>query len=251
MRRIRLFSNQKPLELGQIINFVSNDFNYLIKVMRQKIADEFLVFNGQNGEFLAKTITINKRDCLAKIVSKTKDQYFPPKITLAFALIKGLHIDFIGQKATELGVTNFQPIITDNTIVSKINSDRFQSNIKEAAEQCERLDLPELAPISKLDNFLKNLTTKQILIWCDESGNGCQAKKILQEINYQPKDQEIIILTGPEGGFSKNELKKLASLENSYPINLGPRILRADTACIVATTLVQELIGDFNLKCRF
>ncbi len=251
MRRIRLFNSQYPMKSGQIISFVGNDFNYLTRVMRQKVADEFLLFNGQDGEFLVKIITINKRDCLTEVIEKTKDQYLPPKITLAFSLIKALHIDFIGQKATELGVTSFQPIITDNTIVNKINFDRFQSNLKEAAEQCERLDLPSIGQTSKLDNFLKNLTPKQILIWCDESGNGQQAKQVLQKINYPSDDQEIIILTGPEGGFSKNELQKLANLKNSYAINLGPRILRADTACIAAITLVQELIGDFNLKCRF
>jgi 16S rRNA (uracil1498-N3)-methyltransferase len=182
---------------------------------------------------------------LIEIISQTKPQYFPPKITLAFAPVKNVRIDFIAAKATELGITRFQPIITQHTIVDKINLERFAANIKEAAEQCERLDLPEVFEPIKLNNFLKNLKENQTLVLCDESGSGQKAGDVLTKLS---NSSEIIVITGPEGGFSEQELSSFDTIKNLYKISLGPRILRADTAIVCAITLVQEFAGDFNLK---
>lgn len=243
MKHLRLYTEIPHIKPNQTLEINDNNFNYLINVMRKRINDELLIFNGIKGEWLAKITQINKKGCRLQIINQTKPQYFPPPITLAFAPVKNVRIDFIATKATELGITKFQPIITAHTIVDKVKIERFRANIKEAAEQCERLDLPEILDPIKLNFFLKNLKKNQILILCDESGQGKKASITLPMINIT--DQEIIIFTGPEGGFSKTEFEQFNHLNNLHKITLGPRILRADTAIISAITLVQEFLGDF------
>jgi 16S rRNA (uracil1498-N3)-methyltransferase len=246
MKQIRLYLNIAKIQTNIITNIKDNDFCYLIKVMRKKLDDKILVFNGIDGLWLAKLTKIEKKYCQITIILQIIEQYYPKPITLAFAPIKNARIDFVAAKATELGTTKFQPIITNNTIVNKINLERFSANIKEAAEQCERLDLPQILEPTKLTNLLKNLTKNQLLILCDESGAGKKASDILPKINSA--NQEIIIITGPEGGFTTTEFAQFNELTNIHKISLGPRILRADTAIISALTLVQEFLGDFNLK---
>ncbi|MES2677015.1 MAG: 16S rRNA (uracil(1498)-N(3))-methyltransferase [Pseudomonadota bacterium] len=250
MKHIRLFIKSAPIKPNCRIEINDNDFNYLINVMRKKIGDELLVFNGADGEWLVKIIQINKKNCVLQIGDQTKTQYFPPQITLAFAPVKNARIDFIAAKATELGIVKFQPILTQHTIVDKINQERFQANIKEAAEQCERLDLPKIFAPIKLGSFLKTLKENQILILADESGSGKKASEVLSKIKFS-SEKEIIILIGPEGGFSKTEFENFDQINNLHKITLGSRILRADTAMICAITLVQEFLGDFDLKPNF
>ena len=252
--KIRLFLDIK-LDLScdilnQKLQINNNDFDYLIKVMRQKIGDEIMIFNGFDGDFIAKIIDIQKKSLTLEIIEKIAELRKSPNITLAFAPVKNVRIDFVASKASELGVRNFQPIITHRTIVDKINEERFKANIKEACEQCGRNDFPQIFAIKKLDNLLKENLDNKILILCDESGNGKKASEIFSKI-LPKNDQEIIIFIGPEGGFSKEELTKFYSLKNCFLLNLGPRILRADTAIICALTLVQEFLGDFNLKANF
>lgn len=241
MKPIRLFLNQENLSQNQIIELENNDFNYLVKVMRRKVGDVILVFNGKNGEFLAKIIQINKKNCQIQLISQEKSQEKSSSITLAFAPVKNVRVDFIAQKATEMGVNKFQPIITKHSVVDKINENRFLANAKEAAEQCERLDIPTLDKITKLNSYLKNLDENQILILCDESGRALKASAVLSKIKMQ-KDQEIIIFIGPEGGFSKEEFENFYQIKNLYKISLGKRILRSDTAIISALALTGEFL---------
>lgn len=250
MSKIRLLIVERNLNLGTKIKISEGDFEYLTKVMRQKVGDEILVFNGVDGEFVAEIVQIEKRFLDAEIKEKISDLKKVPNITLAFAPVKNVRIDFIAAKATELGVARFQPILTQHTIVDKINSERFKANVKEACEQCERNDFPEVLEIKKLDKFLSdNGIAEKILILCDESGEGAKASELFPQIGKSEK--EIVILIGPEGGFSKEEFARMATLKNKYSLNLGPRILRADTAIISALTLVQEFLGDFDLKPKF
>lgn len=250
MAKIRLFIAEKNLEIGTKIKISDADFDYLVKVMRQKISDKIFLFNGINGEFEAEIVQIEKKFLFAEITKKISELKKVPNITLAFALIKNVRIDFIAAKATELGVARFQPILTQHTIVDKINLERFSANVKEACEQCERNDFPEIFDVKKLDKFLSEKDTEEkIFILCDESGEGAKASEILPKISSSTK--EIVILIGPEGGFSAAEFAKMRQLKNLYSISLGPRILRADTAIISAITLVQEFCGDFNFKPRF
>ena len=250
MAKIRLFIEEKNLSVGAKIKISDADFEYLTKVMRQKIGDKIFLFNGLDGEFEAKIEQIEKKFLSAEIESKISDLKKVPNITLAFAPIKNVRIDFVAAKATELGVSSFQPILTQHTIVDKINLDRFKANVKEACEQCERNDFPQVFDVKKLGSFLNDKDSVQkIFILFDESGEGVKASEVLSKIN--PQEKEIVILIGPEGGFSASEFSKMRELKNIYPISLGPRILRADTAMISALTLVQEFLGDFDLKPKF
>lgn len=251
MRKTRLFINQSKITINQKIEIRDNDFEYLTKVLRKKITDEIFIFNGIDGEFKSVISAIEKKFLTLEIIEKISELQKAPNMTLAFSLIKNVKIDVIATKATELGVSNFQPIITKRTIVDKVNIERFKANIKEACEQCERNDFPEVFEVEKLNKFLSNSKiSEKILILCDESGNGLQAKEVLTKIKLF-ENQEIVILIGPEGGFAEEEFAKMKELKNLYSISLGPRILRADTAMISALTLVQEFLGDFGLRPRF
>ncbi len=241
MKKIRLFISEKNLGLGTRIKLRDNDFDYLTKVMRQKIGDRFFIFNGLDGEFVAQITEIEKKSLSVEVGEKISDLKKVPNVTLAFALIKNVRIDFVAEKATELGVARFQPILTQRTIVDKINLERFSANVKEACEQCERNDFPEIFPLKKLEKFLcEDEIEKKILILCDESGQGAKASEVLPAL--RDREKEIVVLIGPEGGFSESEFSKMRQLKNLFAISLGPRILRADTAMISALTLVQEFL---------
>ncbi len=244
MKKIRLFVEENKIEIGSKIKIADSDFEYLTKVMRQKIGGEIFLFNGLDGEFKASITQIERKFLVAEILQKTSDLKKIANITLAFAPVKNVRIDFVAAKATELGIARFQPILTQHTIVDKINIERFKANIKEACEQCERNDFPQVLEIKKLDKFLtENQNSQKIFILCDESGQAKKASEVLSKI--QKSNLEIVILVGPEGGFSANEFAKMRSLKNLFAISLGPRILRADTAIVSAITLVQEFLGDF------
>jgi 16S rRNA (uracil1498-N3)-methyltransferase len=247
MSKIRIFSKEKDFGLNRQITIADEDFDYLFKVMRSKVDDQIYLFNDVDGEWLAKIILVSKKSCLVEIIAKQRDYYRCPNISLAFAPVKNVRIDFIASKATELGVRKFIPIITKHSVVDKINYQRFEANIKEAARQCQRVDIAEILPIRKLHNFLVSEEIKdKILILCDESGFGSKASEILTKVKSVIRDnQEIILLIGPEGGFSEEEFVMMRGLSNLYSLSLGPRILRADTACISGLTLVQEFLGDF------
>ena len=151
MGQIRLFLDEKDLHIGATIKITNGDFDYLTKVMRQKVNDEFQVFNGIDGQVTSKILEVTKKFLIAEIVQKTATLTKVPNITLAFAPVKNVRVDFIAAKATELGVASFQPILTRRSVVDKINQQRFRSNVKEACEQCERNDFPEINDLLKLN----------------------------------------------------------------------------------------------------
>lgn len=248
MRQIRLFLDEKDLNIGATIKITNGDFDYLTKVMRQKVNDEFQSFNGIDGEVTTKILEVTKKFLIAEIVKKTSELTQVPNVTLAFAPVKNVRVDFIAAKATELGLASFQPIITRRSVVDKINQQRFRSNVKEACEQCERNDFPKMNDLLKLDKFLQAPESdNKIFILCDESGQGEKASIILPKIKSENPNssKEFVILIGPEGGFAPEEFEKMRAMENLHSLSLGPRILRTDTAIISALTLVQEFLGDF------
>jgi len=245
MRKIRLFLEEPSLLSGQQVKISNNNFDYLTKVMRQKSGDRFFVFNGVDGEFCAEIIAVEKKFLSAQIKEKISELKKVPNITLAFAMVKNVGLDFITTKAVELGAARLQPIITNRTIVDKINYERCKIYIKEAVEQCERNDFAEICEIKKLNKFLMDAQKEEkILILCDESGQASKASEVLKNISADKK--EIVILIGPEGGFTPEEFTKMRALKNLYSISLGPRILRAETAMVSALSLVQEFLGDWN-----
>ncbi len=250
MRKTRLFIAANPLNIGVQVRIDEGDFDYLAKVMRKKIGDEVCVFNGVDGEWLSEIVALEKKFLTLEIKKKIGEQRAPSLVTLAFAPVKNVRIDFVAAKATEMGVGKFLPIITHHSVVDKINEERFKANIKEACEQCERNDMPQLLPTKKLEKFLQEeKNSNKILILCDESYQGEKASitlpKILQnrpQQGLQGSQTEIIVLIGPEGGFSKEEFATMHAMKNLHSITLGKQILRADTAIIAALALVQEFI---------
>jgi len=257
MRKTRLFIAANPLNTSLLAKIDGGDFDYLVKVMRKKVGDEIYIFNGLNGEWRAEIAAIEKRNLTIIIKEKVAEQMALSHITLAFAPVKNVRIDFVAAKATEMGVSKFAPIITQHSVVDKINEERFAANIKEACEQCERNDMPQILPIKKLEKFLHevgklesgnnealpiNNDEEKILILCDESRQAQKASVILPQIFANKKPgQEIIILIGPEGGFSKEEFAMMRKIKNLYSISLGARILRSDTAIIASLAIVNEL----------
>ncbi len=246
MSKIRIFVNEAEISLGGQLKISNSDFEYLTKVMRQKVGNQIFVFNGNNGEFTCEIIQIEKKFLLLEVKNKISELQKTANITLAFALVKNVRIDFIATKATELGVRSFQPILTQRTIIDKINLERFRANVKEACEQCQRNDFPQIFVAQKLEKFLSTKeSAEKIFILCDESKEPSKAGEVLTKItkNFLKSGQEIVILVGPEGGFCEAEFARMHALKNLHSISLGPRILRADTAIISALTLVQEFCG--------
>ncbi len=234
--KIRLYINN-TIKINSLIILNKFQSNYLIKVLRLKINQEIYIFDNKTGEYLADIKEIDK---LSKIFVKKQIKNFKisSNISLAFAPVKNVKAEYLVTKATELGVHKIYPIITDFTIVRKVNLERLQANIIEASEQCERIDLASIYEISTLKNFLKKITN-EILIFADEAREGFNAENSFKNIK---NNAEVIIIIGPEGGFNAAERKLINSHPNSINLTLGARILRADTAIISALALANNYL---------
>lgn len=227
----RLFISNAIQDEMIIINQAA-DINYLVKVMRKKIGDEIFIFNPQNGEFLAQIINITKKEIVLKIIKQTRTPVVERTIRLIFAPIKHPRIHFLIEKATELGVTHLIPIRTKHSVVDKMNMDKWNIYVKEAAEQCERLSFPEISPLVDLDKFLNNWDQTQEIIFCNEKEQNFHISKL--EINSA---NAINILIGPEGGFSLEEISLLSSKKFIKSVSLGKNTLRAETAALAALAI--------------
>lgn len=244
-KNIRLFINY-PLEQGVISELTSKQAHYLKNVMRQKLSDLLYVFNGNDGEFEAEIKSLDKNSSYIEIKELTREMRGEPDISLIFAPIKHGKIDFLVQKATELGVSELIPVFTERTVIKRINEERMASNAIEAAEQCERLTIPKIHSISKLEKVLGHWNKERKILVCDETGNGKSIKEVLSENS----DIKAVII-GPEGGFTRAELDMMYKLPYVIPAGMGPRIMRADTAAIAALTCWQEHLGDWNIPPSF
>lgn len=237
--KARLFIKES-ISKGKQIVLKDKDYNYLINVMRSKIGDSISLINGKDGEFLGKIVAIEKRACIVHADEQIKKFTKLPDLYLAFAPIK--RIEMIAEKGTELGVTEFLPIITQRTIVKKVNTNKFQARIKEAVEQCERLDMPAIREITKLPKFINTLQKDDILILCEErsDSNKSKASEILEKLKQKGIKGKVYALIGPEGGFNPAELDIIKKFSGTHSISLGNRILRTETAVIAILTLIQE-----------
>lgn len=227
------------------IDLDKSQSNYLINVMRFKENDKIRIFNGLKGEFLAKIIEANSKRSVLQIEEKIRNQINCSEIWLVFSPLKNHRTDFIIEKATELGISKFIPVIFDRSIVKDINIDKARSNIIQAAEQSERLNLPEITQIINLDNFISSLVPGQKLIYMYEQ----EQQNSLLSLKNSKISSPIIIVIGPEGGLTIREIRILSEVGEG--VHLGPRILRADTAALVSITLVQSFLGDLNNTPRF
>lgn len=220
--------------------------HYLANVMRQKVGDRVALFNGTDGEWPAEIYSLQKRSVSLRVLEKTREQVPEPDLTLAFAPIKKARLDFMAQKATELGVAHLQPIYTRRTIVDRVKTERLHANAIEAAEQCERLNVPKIHEAIKLEKFLSSLSKNTMIMFCDEDKSGRPAHEVLCDMPDSRKTRPWVILIGPEGGFDDDERETIKSRSNTVVVSLGPRVLRADTAAMAAISVWQSAIGDWT-----
>jgi len=233
----RLFVEQ-PLELGATLNIAGNSAHYLLAVMRLKEGAPVKLFDNISGEYLATVARISKRDLDLTVESKLRARETTPDLWIAQALVKKDRFDWIAEKACELGVARFVPVLTARCIVDKVKDDRLRAHMIEAAEQCERTALPYISPLTKLEALLKDWPAERTLYFCDERGGA----PFLEAISPEP----AAILIGPEGGFTDGENASIRAHPNARPVSLGPRILRADTASISAISIWMAKYGDWS-----
>ena len=219
-----------PLDHGQA--------HYLLHVLRAKQGEHVRLFNGRDGEWAAELESVTKRGVIVRALAQTAPQMPVPDLWLVFAPVKKTPADYLAQKATELGVAKLQPVFTRRTIVTRINEERLLANAVEAAEQSDRVCVPDIAAPLTLEKLLSSWPRERKLYFCDEGGD---AKPLAQAAAPAP----AAILTGPEGGFDPAERALLRGLEFVIPVTLGPRILRADTAALAALAVWQSVAGDW------
>lgn len=233
----RLYTNQ-TLELNATLSLDGNQAHYLKNVLRQTPENEIRIFNGRDGEFLYKIKGLAKNSCLILPIKQIKQQpQTYSKIELLFAPLKKDRMDFVIEKSVELGVTDFHPILTNRTEVRKINEDRINAQIQEAAEQCERLILPKLHPLKPFKEKATRWSEPghNPLLWCYERAKGSPHLSTFKNENWA-------FLVGPVGGFDESEIEFLSRQSYIQPISLGPDVLRAETASILCLTHAKLVI---------
>ncbi len=223
------------------ITLEASQSHYLLHVLRYTPGAELLVFNGRDGEWLARMQEARKKAAALEIVEQTRPQTPRPDLLYCFAPIKVGRLDYLVQKAVEMGAGILQPVITQHTQMPRINLDRLQANVVEAAEQCGIIALPDMREPIRFDRLLENWEPTRQLIFCDEGAQSNNPLPVLKDMKKAP----LALLVGPEGGFSDDERRQLHALPYVTPIPLGPRILRADTAAVAAMAVIQAACGDW------
>ena len=245
--RARLFVDT-PLAAGTEVVPGPEQAHYLLNVLRLKSGDAVALFNGRDGEWSARITDTTKKACRLTVERQTRPQRHGPDLWFLFAPIKRARFDFVVEKATELGARRIQPVFTRRTAVARVNLERLGAHAIEAAEQCGRLDVPEVADARPLDAVLDAWPGGRRLMLCDESGTAPPATRALAEARADSPGGigPWAVLIGPEGGFAPEELIRLKRLSGVLPVSLGPRILRAETAGIAALALWQAILGDWD-----
>ena len=234
----RLFV-ETPLAAGLRVSLDGAPANYLLAVMRLRDGDPVKLFDGASGEWLALARDIRKRDLVLEVTDQLRPLEPVPDLWLCAAPIKKGRIDWVAEKACELGVARLIPVLTRRTVVDRLNLDRLRTHMIEAAEQCGRTALPELAEPVKLAAMLKGWPADRTLFFADETG-GAPA---VEAMRARPGPAAILI--GPEGGFDADEREAIRALSQAVGIALGPRILRAETAAAAAVSLWMATVGDW------
>lgn len=229
------------LEKGAIISLNKDQFNYLGNVLRKHNDDKVLVFNGISGEWKASINYRGKRSIDLLIEEKILEQVIVPDVMLCFSNIRKNRVSFIIEKGTELGVRTFQPIISEHTQSASFNILKAKYQSVQAAEQTQRLDIPEIMQPKSLSELLRDWDNNRVLLFADEKKAVISPVDVIANIS-----SPVGILIGPEGGFSSVERNYLMSKNFTRPISLGPRVLRSDTASLSLLTLYQAISGDWN-----
>jgi 16S rRNA (uracil1498-N3)-methyltransferase len=235
----RLFV-EAELAAGRTLELAAEQAHYLKTVLRLKEGACIALFNGKAGEWLARIERFGRGACAVALETQTRPQTPDADLWLVFAPIKRARIDFLVEKATELGVSALHPVMTRYTMVERVNLARLTANAIEAAEQSERLSVPQIHAPQKLDHLIAAWDGSRRLMLCDESGTAPPVAAALKTAHSGP----WAVLVGPEGGFAETELDDLRKLPFVCPVSLGPRVLRADTAALAGLAVLQALLGD-------
>jgi 16S rRNA (uracil1498-N3)-methyltransferase len=239
--------HEAPLAPATTLPLDRDQSNYLVNVLRLRAGDTVLVFNGRDGEWRG-TVAGGGKKTLLQITEQTRPQPPAGDLHFLFAPLKHARLDYMIQKAVELGASRLQPVLTRHTQVQRINLPRMRANAIEAAEQCGILALPEIAAPVALDAVVAQWDATRLLVWCDEAAEVADPIAALANARSGgiAGAAPPSVLVGPEGGFAPEEREALLQLANVIRLTLGPRILRADTAAVAALTLVQTVLGDWR-----
>ena len=231
-----------PLAQGQQVTLPREQSHYLVNVLRLKQGAQVLLFNGRDGEWRAEIVNAHKQAAQLHLQGQSRGQDHLPDITYGFAPLKSARLDYMAQKACEMGVKRIVPVMSQHVVAGRVNLERLKANVIEAAEQCELTALPEVLEPVDLAGLLAGREPDRQLIFCDETAAGSPSLEGLKGLEGRP----LLLLIGPEGGFSDAERAILSRAENVTRLSLGPRILRADTAAVAALALLQAALGDWR-----
>jgi 16S rRNA (uracil1498-N3)-methyltransferase len=236
----RLYTDSS-LEAAREFALTRDQGHYLVNVLRLKPGDPVALFNARDGEWRAFLRDATKKQVTVRIEHKVSAARPPPDIDFLFAPLKHARLDYLVQKATELGARRLRPVITARTIASHVNLDRMRANAVEAAEQCNLVFVPDVLAPEKLEDVLTHWEEGRALVYADETAALANPLAALHGLSLP-----AAVLIGPEGGFTEGERQRLRSLAFVTAISLGPRIMRADTAATAVLTLVQAALGDWR-----
>ena len=242
--KTRLFIEQ-PLCAGVSVRLSNSQQHYLLNVLRLGAGASVSVFNGCDGEWTGCLREPVKKKCQIDVGGLLRPQVNCRDLWLLFAPVKKARLDFMAQKASELGVSCIWPVRTDYCQISRVNDNRLAANAIEAAEQTERLDIAKTKVFNDFATVMNLIEDDRLVLWCDESSASNPVHNIALSLQGAPQHEKAAILIGPEGGFSPAERKRLVALKNCLRISLGSRILRADTAAIAALSCYQSICGDW------
>jgi len=234
-----------PLAAGEPVELGEARAHYLRNVMRMRAGDEIGLFDAAHGEWAARVESLSRSSCVAVPVAALRPPAAEDGPWLCFAPIKRARLDAMVEKATELGASRLVPVFTRHTAMERVNVERLAAIATEAAEQCERLSVPEISAPATLEGLLAGWPAGRVLVVADESGGGVPIASALAGASGP-----LAILAGPEGGFARAELDALARAVFVRRVGLGPRILRSDTAAIAALAILQALAGDGTIAPR-
>ena len=237
----RLFVKSK-LAAGAEIPLAKDQAHYLANVLRLKQGDQLLLFNGADGEWCAELSAMGKKRAEVRLEHQTRPQEEGPDLHYLFAPLKRARLDYMAQKATEMGASALRPVITRHTVTERVKTDRLLANAIEAAEQCGILRVPEVMEPENLSKLLDAWDATRLLIFADEAAPHASPLEVLKTRSPGP----LAVLVGPEGGFDREERAALLAKPFVLPISLGPRLMRADTAAVAALALVNAALGDWQ-----
>ncbi|MFN3657419.1 MAG: 16S rRNA (uracil(1498)-N(3))-methyltransferase [Pseudolabrys sp.] len=246
---------EAPLAAGGEVPLDRDQANYLVNVLRLKRGDEVLLFNGRDGEWRGTLAGTGKRAVAVAVGEQVRAQPRPTDLHFLFAPLKHARLDYLVQKAVEMGASRLQPVTTQHTQATRINLARMQANTVEAAQQCGILALPEVTEPVTFQHVVR-ADTGRLLVFCDEAADVKDPVAALEAARPSPSallpaeaaraPVPMAVLIGPEGGFAEKEREALLKRPNVARLSLGPRILRADTAAVAALALVQAVLGDWR-----